>query len=143
MKRIVSGAAALLMSTALVLPVPVAAQGSNRPVRLEPLVLGSKQSDFAMSVKEYNLEAGKTYRWVIKSSGLKEYGLVAPEFFPTVKIEEVKIAGLEVKPTGLEEVEFDDEGSMEITMVPQTPGTYEFRIKQFVKQGMVGKITVK
>lgn len=120
----------------------LAQQKAPRPTKLT-LTLGDKTSDFAMTPKEYTLEVGKVYRWTIKSSGLKEYGLVAPEFFEAIDVDEVKIGELEVKPTGLREVEFDGEGSMRIEFTPKQAGTYEFQIKQFVKQGMVGKITVK
>lgn len=121
----------------------MAQQAAPRPITLKTLVLGDKTSDFAMAPKEYKLEVGKVYRWTIKSSGLKEYGLVAPEFFATIDVDEIKIGELEVKPTGLREVELDGEGSMRIELTPRQAGVYEFRIKQFVKQGMVGKITVE
>lgn len=136
------------LATALALGLIVsgsamAQQRTARPTNLTPLVLGDQTSDFAMTPKEYSLEVGKVYRWTVKSSGLKEYGLVAPEFFKAIEVDEVKIGELEVKPTGLREVEFDGDGEMRIEFTPKQAGTYEFQIKQFVKQGMVGKITVK
>lgn len=116
---------------------------ATRATRLEKLILGADAAGVAMSVKEYRLETGKAYRWTIVSSGKHEYGIVAPEFFRDIWVRQIVIEDLEVKPAGLYEVEFDDEGEMEIDFVPIRPGVYEFRVKGFEKRGMVGKFIVE
>lgn len=116
---------------------------ATRAVRLDKLVLGEDPAGVSMSVKEYRIETGKAYRWTIVSSGKHEYGIVAPEFFRVIWVRQVVVNDLEVKPSGIYEVEFDDEGEMEIDFVPIRPGTYEFRVKGFEKRGMVGKFIVE
>ncbi|HEM46081.1 MAG TPA: hypothetical protein ENO23_03450 [Alphaproteobacteria bacterium] len=111
--------------------------------RLEKLVLGADVAGVDMSVKEYRIETGKAYRWTIESSGKHEYGIVAPEFFRTIWVRQVVVNDLEVKPAAIYEVEFDDEGEMEIDFVPIRPGTYEFRVKGFEERGMVGRFIVE
>ncbi len=116
---------------------------ATKSVKLEPLVLGMGDNDYAMSVKEYKLTTGQAYSWIVKSSGHKEYGLVAPDLFRNIWLRHVAINDLEVKAAGLHELEFDAEGEMEIVFVPIRPGTFEFRIKQFADKGMVGTFVVE
>ena len=111
--------------------------------KLPKLVLGEGDNDFTMSVKEYKLKTGKAYNWTIVSSGMKEYGLVAPDFFRNVWLRHVAVNDLEVKASGLHELEFDREGEMEVVFVPIRPGKYEFKVKQFADRGMVGTIIVE
>ena len=59
-------------------------------VILPPLVFGSKESDYAMSVKRYELETGKAYRLKIEGGGFKQYHLVAPEFFRNIWVRKVE-----------------------------------------------------
>ena len=61
---------------------------------LEPLKLGSKESDYSMSVKEYTLETGKSYSLEISAYGYKEYELEAEDFFRNIWIRELE----EMKP---------------------------------------------
>lgn len=68
---------------------------------------------------------------------------MAPEFFRVIWVRQVVVNDLEVKPAGIYEVEFDDEGEMEIDFVAIRPGTYEFRVKGFEKRRMVGKFIVE
>lgn len=116
---------------------------ATRAIRLDKLILGEDPAGVSMSVKEYRIETGKAYRWTIISSGKHEYGVVAPEFFRVIWVRQVVVNDLEVKPAGIYEVEFDDEGEMEIDFVAIRPGTYEFRVKGFEKRGMVGKFIVE
>lgn len=116
---------------------------ATRATRLEKLVLGADVTGMSMSVKEYRIETGKAYRWTIVSSGKHEYGIVAPEFFRIIWVRQVVVNDLEVKPSGIYEIEFDDEGEMEIDFVAIRPGTYEFRVKGFEQRGMIGKFIVE
>ena len=70
------------------------------------------------SVKEYQIETGKYYRWEIKSDGGEEFLVKAPDLLRTAWINQVVINDIEVKPLGgIEGVEFDDEGSAVIWFV--------------------------
>jgi hypothetical protein len=69
----------------------------------------------------------------------KPYKLLAPELMSNSWIEQVSIEDKEVKLIGgFYAVEFDDEGDIDIYVVPIRPGTYEFFI-----EGMVGTFVVK
>jgi uncharacterized cupredoxin-like copper-binding protein len=111
--------------------------------KLEPLVLGSKESDYAMSVKEYSLETGKAYRWKIIGSGLKEYAIVAPQFFRNIWIRKIEAGNMEIKAAVLDELEFEDEAEAELFFVPIRPGVYEFKARGLEERGMIGRIIVR
>ena len=111
--------------------------------KLEPLVLGSKESDYAMSVREYKLETGKAYRLKIISSGFKEYAIVAPRFFRDIWVRRVEVDDVQIKAAVIEEIKFDDEGEAELYFVPIRTGFYEFRSRGLEERGMIGKIIVK
>jgi uncharacterized cupredoxin-like copper-binding protein len=116
---------------------------ATRATRLEPLVLGNDQSDFHMSVKEYKLETGKYYRWKIEASGKREYNLKAHEFWRNAWIRQVAVGKMEIKTSTLEELDFDDAGSLEVYFIPIRPGTYEFRLDGLEERGMKGKLVVE
>ena len=134
-------AVALMLSIA-----PAFAKGdlATRAKKLEPLLLGSAESDYAMSVKEYELESGKAYRLKITSVGYKGYALVAPAFFRNIWIRKIEAGDMEIKASVIDELEFEDPGGeCELYFVPIRTGTYEFRIKGLEQKGMVGKFIVK
>jgi hypothetical protein len=136
----------LLLPIALLVPAGFAlAKGdlATRATRLEPLVLGNDQTDFFMSSKEYKLETGKYYRWKVESSGKREYNLVAPEFWRNAWIRQVAVGKIEIKTGTLEELDFDDAGSVEVFFVPIRPGTYDFRLRGLEERGMTGKLIVE
>ncbi len=72
------------------------------------------------------LEGGKYYRWTIKSDGTSESAVAAPEFFRFIWINEVVINDIEVRPLGLDSIEFDDEGEATLSFIPIRTGTYEY-----------------
>jgi hypothetical protein len=72
------------------------------------------------------LEGGKYYRWTIKSDGTSESAVAAPEFFRFIWINEVVINDIEVRPLGLDSIEFDDEGEATLSFIPIRAGTYEY-----------------
>lgn len=116
---------------------------ATRAQRLEPLVLGNAESDFAMSQKEYRLETGRYYRWRIASSGKREYNLVAPEFWRSVWLRQVQVGRIEIKTATLEELDFDGEGAVEVHFVPIRTGTFRFRLEGLEERGMAGTIVVE
>jgi hypothetical protein len=73
------------------------------------------------------LKSGTMYELEIVSDGSAELALEGPGFFRAIWVNEVVINGLEVRPFGLESVEFDDEGTMEIEFLAIKPGRYFLR----------------
>ena len=80
----------------------------------------------AFPTETMELEAGKYYRWPIRSDGTTEAAVAAPEFFRFIWINEVVINEIEVRPLGLDSIEFDDEGEAVISFVPIRPGEFEY-----------------
>jgi hypothetical protein len=79
-------------------------------------------------VAEITLESGRYYELEIEADGSAELGLSGAGFFRAIWVDEVVINGLEVRPLGLDSVEFDDEGEMEIGFVAIKPGRYELSV---------------
>jgi hypothetical protein len=97
----------------------------GRVTRLAPIELSSGKP---LAEAPYEIEAGKYYRLPIRADGSQELALVGPEFFRNVWINEVVINKIEVRPLGLDSIEFDAEGEATITFVPIRPGSFELRI---------------
>lgn len=74
------------------------------------------------------LKSGTYYEIEIEADGSQELALVGAEFFRAVWIDEIVIEGLEVRPLGLDSVEFDEAGTMEIGFLAIKPGRYELRV---------------
>ncbi|MHA6345351.1 cupredoxin domain-containing protein [Roseivivax sp. CAU 1761] len=74
------------------------------------------------------LESGKIYELEIEADGSAELALEGQGFFRNIWVNEVVINGLEVRPFGLESVEFDQAGTMEIEFIAIKPGQYYLRI---------------
>ena len=74
------------------------------------------------------LRSGTYYEIEIEADGSQELALVAPGFFRAIWIDEIVVEGLEIRPHGLESVEFDEAGTMEISFLAIKPGRYEIRV---------------
>jgi uncharacterized cupredoxin-like copper-binding protein len=110
---------------------------------LPALVLGSEQSDYAMSENRYELETGKAYKLEIVSTGRKEYAIRAPEFFANIFLRKVEAGDMEIKAVSLTELEFEQEGEAELYFVPVKPGEYRFYSAGLEGKGMVGTFSVR
>ncbi|MCQ0093107.1 hypothetical protein [Roseovarius sp. M141] len=73
------------------------------------------------------LKSGKAYEIEITADGTGELGLEGPGFFRAIWINEIVINGLEIRPLGLDSVEFDKAGTMEIEFIAIKPGRYFMR----------------
>ena len=93
-----------------------------------------KLPDITLSVVEpladgpITLKSGKYYKISIISDGTGELALAGSGFFRNIWVDEVVINDIEVRPFGIESLEFDDEGEAEIKFVAIKPGRYELRI---------------
>ena len=56
------------------------------------------------------LKSGTYYEIEITADGSQELALVGAEFFRAIWIDEIVIEGLEIRPLGLDSVEFDEAG---------------------------------
>ena len=92
---------------------------------LEPIKLSSGQP---LTSGPYELESGKYYEIEIEADGSAEIALVGPDFFRNVWIDEIVVNDLEIRPLGVDSLEFDDEGVMEISFVTIRPGTFTLQV---------------
>ena len=92
---------------------------------VEPITLSSGQP---LTSAPYELESGKYYEIAINADGTAEIGLEGPDFFRNVWVNEVVINDIEVRPLGIESLEFDDEGTATISFVTIRPGRFTLRI---------------
>ena len=97
----------------------------KKKTRLDPIMLSAGKP---LAKAPYELEAGKYYSIDIVADGSQELGITGPEFFRNVWVEEIVINRIEVRPLGVDSLEFDDEGKATITFVPIRPGTFELKI---------------
>jgi uncharacterized cupredoxin-like copper-binding protein len=116
---------------------------SLRPTVLPDLVLGTDDTGFDLSQKEYNLETGKSYRLKINASGKHQYALVAPELFDNIWLRKVEAGGMEIKANRVFELEFERKAQAEIFFVPIRPGTYRMIAKGLESKGVVILFNVK
>ncbi len=75
-----------------------------------------------------SLESGTYYEIEIEADGSQELALVGAEFFRAIWIDEIVIEGLEIRPLGLDSVEFDEAGVMEIGFLAIKPGSYTLSV---------------
>lgn len=73
------------------------------------------------------LKSGTAYEIEIVSDGTGELALEGAGFFRAIWINEIVINGLEIRPLGIDSVEFDEEGTMEIEFIAIKPGRFELR----------------
>ena len=76
----------------------------------------------------WELKSGTYYEFEIEADGSQELALVGSEFFRAIWIDEIVIEGLEIRPLGLDSVEFDEAGTMEIGFLAMKPGTYYLKV---------------
>jgi uncharacterized cupredoxin-like copper-binding protein len=137
--------ATAVLATSLFTAAAALAEGdlTRLPTELPALVLGSEQSDYAMSENRYELETGKAYKLEIVSTGRKEYAIRAPEFFANIFLRKVEAGDMEIKAVSLTELEFEQEGEAELYFVPVKPGEYRFYSAGLEGKGMVGTFSVR
>jgi hypothetical protein len=95
------------------------------PTKLEPITLASGQP---LAKAPYELESGKYYRVDINADGSAELAIEGARFFRNVWVDEVVINEIEVRPLGVDSIEFDDEGTATISFVPIQPGTFVLQV---------------
>lgn len=76
------------------------------------------------------LKSGTYYEIEIEADGSQELALAGAAFFRAIWIDEIVINGIEIRPLGIDSVEFDEAGVMEIGFVAVKPGTYVLGVPQ-------------
>ncbi|NDW02455.1 hypothetical protein [Salipiger sp. PrR002] len=89
------------------------------------------------------LKSGMMYELEIEADGTGELGLEGPGFFRAIWVNEVVINGLEIRPYGLESVEFDEAGEMEIEFLAIKPGQYYLKIPGSTGESQRVEITIQ
>lgn len=113
--------------------------GSNKE-NLPPITLSSGQP---LAAAPLSLTSGTYYEIEITSDGSAELALIGPAFFRAIWIDEIVIEGLEIRPLGLDSVEFDEAGTMEISFIAIKPGTYSLSIPGSTGTSQTLEIAIK
>ncbi len=92
---------------------------------LPPITLSS---GMPLADAPWLLTSGTYYEFEIEGDGSAELALEGSEFFRAIWIDEIVVNDLEIRPLGLNSIEFDDAGTMEIGFVAIKPGQYFLRI---------------
>jgi len=92
---------------------------------LPPITLSS---GMPLADAPWVLISGTYYEFEIEGDGSAELALEGSEFFRAIWIDEIVVNDLEIRPIGVNSIEFDDAGSMEIGFVAIKPGEYFLRI---------------
>ena len=132
--------AAALAVTAL----PALAEGDLgvRGTRME-LTVGTGESGFGVSQKNFELVTGRLYQLKIKATGAKECAWEAPQLAATIWLRKVEAGNVEIKAPTLTELEFERESEAEIFFVPIRTGTFLWRCRGMETRGMAGSFIVK
>lgn len=132
------------LAAALAALVPAAAQAQSglltRPIDVGPINLASGAPLVEAPIE---LETGKQYSLVIAADGSAELAIHGPDFFRNVWINEIIINDIEIRPLGVDSLEFDAAGEAEITFVPIRPGTFTLRIPGTTSDSQAATINVK
>jgi hypothetical protein len=120
-------------ATLALLAIPAAAQ--DAPAGL--FAASNKQDlpEIVLSAGEplgdpWGLRSGTYYEVEITSDGSQELALSGPAFFRAIWIDEIVIEGIEIRPLGLDSVEFDEAGTLELGFIAIRPGSYTLRTPQ-------------
>lgn len=141
-----------LITVATLAALPVAATAQDNGFGLAGLLSGKNKEDLPpiilssgvpISETDWVLQSGTYYEFEIEADGSQELALVGPEFFRAIWIDEIVIEGLEIRPLGLDSVEFDEAGTMEIGFVAIKPGQYFMKIPGSTGETQRVEITIK
>lgn len=92
---------------------------------LPPIILSA---GMPISEQSWVLQSGTYDEFEIEADGSQELALMGPEFYRAIWIDEIVIEGLEIRPLGLDSVEFDEAGTMETGFLAIKPGRYYMKI---------------
>jgi hypothetical protein len=91
----------------------------------------------------WELKSGTYYEFEIQGDGSQELAIIGPEFFRAIWVDEIVVEGLEIRPLGLDSIEFDEAGEMEIGFVAIKPGSYYLKVPGSTGETQRLEITIK
>ena len=106
---------------------------------LEPLTISSEKPLGA----DWTLKSGMYYEVEIEADGSAELQLDGAEFFRAIWVDEIVVEGLEIRPLGVDSVDFDEAGEMEIGFVAIKPGSYYLKVTGSTGETQRLEITIK
>ena len=96
--------------------------------RGEPLELSLSSGEPLLDDKQIKLKSGTYYELEITADGSQELALAGAGFFRAIWIDEIVIEGIEIRPLGVDSLEFDEAGTAEISFLAIKPGSYKFGV---------------
>jgi len=87
------------------------------------------------------LKSGTYYEIEITADGSQELALAGSAFFRAIWIDEIVINGIEIRPLGVDSLEFDEAGTVEISFLAIKPGIFTFGVPGSELQSI--QITIK
>lgn len=126
-----------LLAMALACASPAMADDDDGGFGLAGLLSGSNKEDLPpvilsagmpLADAPWELKSGTYYEFEIQGDGSQELALVGPEFFRAIWVDEIVVEGLEIRPLGVDSVEFDEAGEMEIGFIAIKPGSYYLKV---------------
>ena len=93
---------------------------------LEPIKLSSGQPLTEGPYEPVSPE--NTTRSKSRRTAPRKSRFTGPDFFRNVWIDEIVVNDLEIRPLGVDSLEFDDEGVMEISFVTIRPGSFTLQV---------------
>lgn len=98
----------------------------GRAEELPPITLSAEGP---LAEQPLTLKAGVYYELVVESDGSAEIAISGSEFFRNLWIDEIVINDIEIRPLGIDSIEFDDEGEAEISFIAIKLGEFELRAR--------------
>lgn len=108
--------------------------------KLPTLTLSAGQPVSAAALK---LKSGTYYSIKIEADGSQELALEGAGFFRAIWVNEVVIEGIELRPLGLDSLEFDEAGEAEVSFIAIKPGSYHLRVPGSTGETQQVSITIE
>lgn len=137
MNKAYSIAAAGLLALGLVGPATAAGNLTTGATTIKIDMTANKFSTTAIE-----METGKAYVLSVTKVAGGEYQFFAPDLFSNSYVYQIAIDGKEIKTRHIDWLEFDDTGTIAITLVPNRIGAFKYYVKG-QEATMTGTATVK
>ena len=147
----------ILMAAMLALALPTAALADDddddgNELGLAGLLSANNREDLPkltlsagvpVSTAPLVLKSGKYYTLEIEADGSQELALEGAGFFRAVWINEIVIEGIEIRPLGIDSLEFDEAGEAEISFIAVKPGSYFLKVPGSTGDSQQVSITIE
>ena len=131
----------ILMAAMLAVALPMAAladdDDDDNELGLAGLLSANNREDLPkltlsagvpVSEAPLKLKSGKYYTLEIEADGSQELALEGSGFFRAIWVNEIVIEGIEIRPLGIDSLEFDEAGEAEISFIAIKPGSYFLKV---------------